>query len=110
MNLNKIRIGHSPLTDKIFLFRCGKKDGVVLDKREAEADVMTALIAHMMHNAPGGSEKVVQLEYRKYTVRVTPFNQPGNEVSIVNACDGCKHNESSDCKSCIRGSNWEADT
>lgn len=37
-----------------------------------------------------------------------PINLPGNEVSIVNACDGCKRDESSYCKSCIRGSNWEA--
>ena len=70
--LDKIKLAHSPLTDTIFLYRHGKDSGLALEKREAEADVFSALIAHMMHDAPKGSEKVVALGDKKYTVRVTP--------------------------------------
>ena len=72
MELNKIKLGHSPLTDTIFMYRHGKDSGLALDKREAEADVMAVLVAHMMHDAPKGSEKVVTLGDKKYTIRVTP--------------------------------------
>jgi hypothetical protein len=72
MELDKIKLGHSPLTDTIFLYRHGKDQNSALDKREAEADVMAVLVAHMMHDAPKGSEKVITLGDKQYTVRVTP--------------------------------------
>ena len=72
MDLHKVRLGHSPLTDEIFIYRHGKDVALALDKREAEADVMSVLVAHMMHDAPSGSEKVITLGDKKYTVRVTP--------------------------------------
>lgn len=72
MKLNTIKLGHSPLTDTIFLYRHGKDPALALDKREAEADVMAVLVEHMMHDAPRGSEKVVTLGDRQYTIRVTP--------------------------------------
>ena len=71
-SLDKIKLGHSPLTDTIFLYRHGKDSGLALEKREAEADVFSVLIAHMMHDAPRGSEKVITLGDKNYTVRVTP--------------------------------------
>lgn len=74
VDLRKIRLGHSPLTDTIFLYRHGKDAALALDKREAEADVMSVLVAHMMHDAPKGSEKVITLGDKKYTIRVTPNN------------------------------------
>lgn len=70
--LNNIKLGHSPLTDTIFLYRHGKRDNVALEKREAEADVMTVLISHMMHDAPKGSVKTVTLGDKKYKIRVEP--------------------------------------
>ncbi len=72
IDLSKILLGHSPLTDTIFLYRCGKDARFALDKRDAEADVFFVLVEHMMHNAPSGSEKVITLGDRKYTIRVTP--------------------------------------
>lgn len=72
IDLNKIKLGHSPLTDTIFLYRHGKDSALALDKREAEADVMAVLIDHMMHNAPKGSQKVITLGDKQYTIRVTP--------------------------------------
>lgn len=72
MKLDKIKLGHSPVTDTIFLYRHGKDQNTALDKREAEADVVWVLIAHMMHNAPKGSAKVVTIGDKQYTIRVTP--------------------------------------
>lgn len=72
MGLDKIKLGHSPLTDTIFLYRHGKDPALALDKREAEADVMSVLVAHMMHGAPKGAEKVITLGDKQYTIRVTP--------------------------------------
>ena len=72
MKLDKIKLGHSPLTDTIFWDRHGKDPELALDKRTAESDVMAVLVAHMMHDAPKGSEKVITLGGREYTIRVTP--------------------------------------
>jgi hypothetical protein len=72
MRLDKVKLGHSPLTDTIFLYRHGKNVELALDKREAEADVMSVLVAHMMHNAPKGSTKVITLGNKQYTIKVTP--------------------------------------
>ena len=60
-DLSKIRVTHSQMTDVIYLARFGKKPDVVLDKREAEADVMIAVVQHMMHDAPNGSRKTVRI-------------------------------------------------
>ena len=72
IDLNKVKLGHSPLTDTIFLYRHGKDPRVVLDKRDAEVDVMVVLIEYMMYNAPRGSEKVITIGNKQYTIRVTP--------------------------------------
>jgi hypothetical protein len=75
IDLSKIKLGHSPLTDTIFLYRHGKDAALALDKRDAEADVMSVLVAHMMHGAPKGSEKVITLGEQQYTIRVTPNSE-----------------------------------
>lgn len=75
MNLKKVKLGHSPLTDTIFLYRHGKDPALALDKREAEVDVMAVLVEHMMHDAPKGSEKVITLGDKQYMIRVTPNSQ-----------------------------------
>ena len=74
MDLQKIKLGHSPITDTIFLYRHGKDPAVALDKREAEADVMAVLVAHMMHDEPKGSKKKIRLGDKHYTITVTPNN------------------------------------
>ena len=73
MDLNKVKLGYTPLSDSIYLYRHGKDPNVALDKREAEADVMTVLVEHMMYDAPKGAEKVIEFGDKKYVVRVTPL-------------------------------------
>lgn len=72
MLLDKIKLGHSPLTDSIYLYRHGKDPALALEKRDAEADVFSVLIDHMMHDAPNGSIKVVTLGSKQYEIRVAP--------------------------------------
>lgn len=73
--LDKIKLGHSPLTDSIYLYRHGKDPALALEKRAAEADVMAVLVDHMMHGAPKGSFKTITLGERQYEIRVTPVEQ-----------------------------------
>ena len=70
VNLNNIRLRHSPLTDSIYLCRFGKDPCLALDKREAEADAITVVIQHMMHNAPKGSSKKVMVGDQWYLLTV----------------------------------------
>jgi len=70
--INNVKLGHCPLTDTIMLYRHGKDPRLALDIREAESDVMEVLVAHMMHRAPRGSEKVVTIGGKQYKIRVTP--------------------------------------
>lgn len=72
-DLSKICVTHSPLTDKIYLARFGKKPNEVLDKREAEADVVTAFVQHMMHDAPRGSRKIVRVHGQQYELKCSPI-------------------------------------
>ena len=84
MDLNKVKLGYTPLSDSIYLYLHGKNPHVALDKREAEADVMAVLVEHMMHGAPKGAEKTVEFGDKKYVVRVTPLTEAdGGEESDV---------------------------
>ena len=73
MSLDNAGLFHSKLSDKIYLYRQGKNPHIVLEKREAEADVMAVLIDYMMHGAPNGSDKVIIIGNKKYKVAVTPI-------------------------------------
>lgn len=73
MNLNNIKLGHSPLSDEIFLYRHGKDPELALDKRKAEGDVMGVLVAHMMHGWPNGSSKEITFGDKRYEIQVKPI-------------------------------------
>lgn len=73
MNINNIKLGYSSLSDSIFIYRHGKDPKVALDKREAEADVMSVLVQHMMKDASKGSQKEVSFGDKKFSISVTPI-------------------------------------
>ena len=73
-DLNKIKIGHSPLTDTIYLYRHGADASSILDKREAEADVISAVITKLTHEAPMGSSLRVTLGDMDYELSVKPID------------------------------------
>ena len=75
LDLNKIKIGHSSLTDTLFIYRHGVDKKNVLDKREAEADVFSAIINRLMYGAPKGSTMKVTLGEDIYEISVKPIKK-----------------------------------
>ena len=73
VDLKKIGLRHSPLSDSIYLCRFGKDPCLALDKRDAEADAVTVLVEYMMHDAPKGSKKSVQVNGEWYELQVRPL-------------------------------------
>lgn len=72
INLSNVKLHHSSLTNTIYLIRHGKDENLALDKREAEADVMSVLVEYMMHDAPNGSTKKVSWGDKQFEISVKP--------------------------------------
>jgi hypothetical protein len=70
--LNNIKLGYSPLGEKIYLYRHGKDAGLALEKREAEADVMAVLVQKMMADSPKGSKLTFALGDKSYVLTLEP--------------------------------------
>ncbi len=77
VDLSKIKLGHSGLTDSVYLYRHGKDPQNILDKRKIDDEMMAAFIDKMMHGAPNGAEMVVRLGDLKYKVICVP--EPKNK-------------------------------
>lgn len=77
--IEKVRIGYSPLSKTLYLYRHGKNPAVALEKREAEHDVMAALVQYLTDDSPKGSEMEFTLGDRRYRVRVEPVATPEGE-------------------------------
>lgn len=52
--LHKIRVGVSPLTNRIMLYRMGKSTTDALETKDVTGEVYGAVIHHMMDGAPEG--------------------------------------------------------
>ncbi len=78
MDLKKIGVRHSPLTDSIYLCRFGKDPHVALDKRNIEPEVMEAITNHMMLDAPKGSNKNYKIRDTWYKITVEPIPRISN--------------------------------
>lgn len=76
LGLKNIKLGYSPLSDSIVLYRHGKDRTLALDKRDAEAEVMSVLVQYMMAGAPNGSEKDFRINGKSYTLRLIPKDEP----------------------------------
>jgi len=75
MDLSKIKIGFSPLSGDLYIFRRGKDPNLALDKREAQRDVIEAVIRYMMHDAPKGASQVFHLGNKSYELTVKPVDR-----------------------------------
>lgn len=80
MSLNKHWIGTSMLDGTMYLYRAGK-NGAALERREAEPDVVMALVQHMMFDAPKGSSKVVSFGGGSYEITVVPVDPASDDGS-----------------------------
>lgn len=76
LDLNKVKIGYSPLSNTIHLYRHGKEESVALDKRDAIADVQGALIQFMFDGFPDGSKQEVCFGEQWYEIQVKPIDNP----------------------------------
>lgn len=76
VDLNKIKLGFSPLSDEIYLYRHGEDETVALDKRLAERDVLAVITEYMMHDAPKGSTKQFCFGDQWYELKLTPIETP----------------------------------
>lgn len=76
LDLGKVKIGYSPLSSTIHLFRHGKDERVALDKRDAIADVQAALIQFMLDGFPDGSKQEVCFGDQWYEIQVKPIEKP----------------------------------
>lgn len=73
MDMNKITVGASPLTGRLYIYRMGTKKHIALDKREAEPEIITAFVDHMMHDSRDGAIKEVQIGDTWYEVSARPL-------------------------------------
>jgi len=73
MSLKNYTVGCSALGGEIYLYQKSLKPGVALDKRPAEAEVMAAVIEHMMHGSPKGAIKKVSFGDQRFEITVKPI-------------------------------------
>lgn len=72
INLSKVKLGYSPLTQRIYLYRHGVNPALALDKREAETDVMAVLVSRMTDESPGGSVLTFWFGDQEYELTLKP--------------------------------------
>ena len=73
IDMNKIKVGVSGLTNEIYLYRMGKDKIMSLDKREASSEVYATIIEHMLMfdmNTPK-IKKAQSMRYGDKCFRVT---------------------------------------
>lgn len=71
--LEKIKIGYSPLSRELYLYRHGKDKRLALSKRPCEHDVMAGIVEMMMDDAPKGSKKCVCFGDQCFEISVIPI-------------------------------------
>lgn len=71
-DLSKIKLGYSPLSKQVYLYRHGKDSRLALDKRDAQADVMAAVVEYMMDDAPKRASQVVMFGKKRFEITVKP--------------------------------------
>ena len=75
MALDKIHVGHSPLTNNINLYRMGKSATAALESRPVTQQVIGAVIEHVMHDAPNGATLTVgSSDGKTYELTVRPVD------------------------------------
>ena len=78
--LDKIKIGYSPLSGELYLYRHGKDKRLALSKRPCEHDVMAALVEMMMDDAPKGLKKCVRFGDKCFDISVIPITTAEYEL------------------------------
>lgn len=74
MDLTKIRVACTALGGRLVIARFGKDPCLSLDQREAEREIMIALVEYMTNDAPKGSIKNFSLGDQKYELTLKVIN------------------------------------
>jgi len=77
--LDKIKLGYSPLSEEIFLYRHGKVENEALDKRLAESDVMKVITLKMMDGADKGASIDYHFGEQWYRLTVEKIENEGDD-------------------------------
>lgn len=80
--LHKIKIGVSPLSKRIMLYRMGKSPTDALESKDCTNEVYGAVIEEMMDGMPTGATKTVTSGDKAWDVTVIPVGETArrNEV------------------------------
>lgn len=70
--LHKIRVGVSPLSKRIMLYRMGKSPTDALESKDFTGQIYGAVIEEMMDGCPNGATKVVTSGDKAWEVTVKP--------------------------------------
>jgi len=81
IDLAKIKLGVSELTNTIYLYRYGKDENVVLDKREAYRDVLRVITTLMMQDMDKGATVEYCFGDQWYELSVKEIDTPKGKQS-----------------------------
>lgn len=73
--LSMYKVGVSPLTGEIYIYKASEVDGRALVKRDAQAEVVSAFIGCMMHGAPNGAAQTVHVGDNYYRLSCAPITK-----------------------------------
>jgi len=69
--LDNITVGHSPLTNRLFIYRFGKKNPhMALDKREATSEVLNSALRHLLVLLKEGASIEFDIDSSKYRLDI----------------------------------------
>ena len=78
--LDKIKIGFSPLSKNLMVYRMGKHPGISLESRQFTNEIFGAVVEKLMHNNPYGSTQVVTAGDLQWEVTCVPIIKPASET------------------------------
>ena len=85
-SIDRHRVGFSPLTGGVNLYRHGIDPGVAFDKRDALQEVMVAAGEHLLHGFPEGAKADLIIGDRKYVISIAPAVEEVPKVALCPIC------------------------
>ena len=72
-SLKNIKVGHSPLTNSIYIYSHGDDQNVAEEKRLAESEVVAAVIDMVLYRSPENGTTHVRFGESKFELQVRPM-------------------------------------
>lgn len=74
MDLNKIKLGVAALSGEIYIYRHGKNEEIVLDKRNVTGEVMKVVTEYILEGMPTGATLNYNIGDKTYEMTVKPVD------------------------------------